>query len=250
MKNTQEIAQAMMAVGEKKAGLSVGKMLTLGVLAGAYIGLAGAAAQVLSCTVESASLARLISALIFPAGLAMIVTAGGELFTGNCLMTLALSKKRITWGAMLRNWVLVYLANFVGAAAVAALCAGGGLFGGFGGAWGKTAASAAASKCGLDFLTGLLRGFACNFLVCTAVWMAAAADTLPGKVMAVWAPIALFVAAGFEHSVANMYYLPAGLFLGAEGVTLGGCLMNLLPVTLGNILGGTALAMLFRPHAQ
>ncbi len=235
MKNTQEIAQAMMAVGEKKAGLSVGKMLTLGVLAGAYIGLAGAAAQVLSCPVECASLARLISAL---------------LFTGNCLMTLALSKKRITWGAMLRNWVLVYLANFVGAAAVAALCAGSGLFGGFGGAWGKTAASAAASKCGLDFLTGLLRGFACNFLVCTAVWMAAAADTLPGKVMAVWAPIALFVAAGFEHSVANMYYLPAGLFLGAEGVTLGGCLMNLLPVTLGNILGGTALAMLFRPHAQ
>ena len=187
-----EIARSLLAAGESKARLPFGKMLLLAILAGAYIALAGVGATAAAVTVESGSLAKLLSACVFPAGLSMVILAGSELFTGNCLMVMALLERRITPAQLLRNWLTVYLGNAVGGAAVAALA-----------------------------------------------------------VIALFFPILLFVLCGYEHCIANLYYLPAGAFAAAEygmetTLTLAGCLKNLAAVTLGNLVGGAALGVGYR----
>lgn len=208
-------------------------MLLLGALAGVFIAFAGVAASI-----GGALGGKLASATIFPIGLTMVLLAGSELFTGNCLFLMPLLRRNITAGHMLRNWVAVYLGNLLGSVAVAFLVVQCGALDGIA----EAAVAAAVTKAALPFGVALLRGVLCNFLVCLAVWMAFCAQSAGGKVVSLFGPIFLFVLCGFEHSVANMYYIPAGIFLAENGeVTWLSLWQNLLPVTLGNMVGGCGL---------
>ena len=234
-----EIAKSSIAIAEKKAKLSAFKMLVLGIFAGAFIALAATAA-----TFGNVYVGKLAGACIFPAGLAMVVVAGSELFTGNCLMLAAVLKKKITWRGLLKNWALVFLGNFLGSLSIVLLVVYSGAFDNIS----ETVIATANAKVNLTFLEALFRGILCNILVCIAVWMSFAADTVPGKILAVFFPIMVFVLCGFEHSIANMFYIPAGVFEALKtGVTIDDLnfgtflLNNLLPVTLGNIIGGAGL---------
>ncbi|MBR5429178.1 MAG: formate/nitrite transporter family protein [Firmicutes bacterium] len=256
----KEVAERYVAAGRNKAALPVGKMLILGMLAGAFIACAAVGANTAQCTVADPSLAKLASACVFPGGLAMVLLAGSELFTGNCLLLLPLLQKEIGAGAMLRNWLFVYLGNLLGSLLVVGLAAAGGQWGLFSGQLAVTTIKVAAAKVSLSFPAAFCLGVGCNFLVCIAVWISFAADTVGGKLAGLFFPIMLFVLSGFEHSVANMYYIPAGLAAAADparaalaaqaGVDMSGLtwsaffLRNLLPVTLGNIVGGSLLVAL------
>ena len=234
MNTPAEIAKNYLAVGEAKARLPLGRMLLLAVLAGMYIGLAGLGASVASAGAESAGAGRLLSACVFPAGLTMVLLAGSELFTGNCLMLIPVLEGRISPGAMLRNLLVVYLGNLAGGMLVAAVAVYSGTLRLFGNGLAAAAVSTAAAKCTLPAGQAFLRGAALFF------------------------PVFLFVLCGFEHCIANMYYIPAGLLaLGAPswaavvsgipaGLSWGGFLLgNLLPVTLGNLAGGLGLAAVY-----
>ena len=227
-----ETCESFYAVGERKAGLSWDKMLVLAFFGGMYIALAGVASTWASMLVENPSIKRLIAGCIFPAGLAMVVLTGSELFTGNNLMTIALLQKRITMKGMLRNWVGVYLGNFIGAAFVAAAVVWGGVFAGNE----SVLISVAAGKI-LPFGQAFLRGILCNILVSLGVLMAAVGKDAAGKVIALFFPVAAFIIGGYEHCVANMYYLTVGILAGAE-LSLADIISNMVPVTLGNIVGG------------
>lgn len=238
------ILEAVMNSAVDKSQSSIRKLALLSLLAGAFIALAGTGANMAGfyflARPETAGLGKLLSGLIFPAGLMMVVLAGAELFTGNNLMIAAVLDKRITIGGLLRNWAVVYLGNLAGAVFVAWLMAQSGLFSTGDGLLGQVTADIAASKASLDFTSAFIRGILCNFLVCIAVWMASGASSSGGKAVCLFFPIWLFVTAGFEHSIANMYFIPAGIF--AEGTSQalnwGGFWGNLLPVTLGNLVGG------------
>lgn len=251
MLSPAEIAKSTVAIGKNKAALSAAKILILGILAGMFISLAGLGANTVSCTIENASVAKLMGACVFPCGLAMVVVAGAELFTGNNLMIVSLLEKEITMVQMLRNWVIAYLGNLIGAFLVAAIACYGGQYDLFGGALAATTIKVASNKVALDFGKAILLGILCNFLVCTAVWMSFGAKTISGKFLIVYMPIMLFVLAGFEHSIADMYYIAAGLFAKvcypdvaaeiANAANLNLLTMftgNLIPVTIGNIIGG------------
>ena len=247
MYTPKEVAQNYLNACETKARLPFGRMFVLAILAGMFIAVGGLAAGVGSATFTG-SAARLLSGAVFPAGLAMVLIAGSELFTGNCLMIMGVLKRRITAGGMLRNFIVVWLGNLVGAMLVAFIAAFGHSFSAFGGDFAAAVVSTASAKTSLTFGDAFLRGVGCNFLVCIAVWMANAAKTVGGKIAGLYFPIAAFVIAGFEHVVANMYYIPAGLFaasihgIPAESLTWGAfVLKNLIPVTLGNMVGGMVL---------
>lgn len=248
MYTPKEIAENYLSACRTKAALPLVRMFLLACLAGAFVALAGVASTAAAATVGDPSLAKLVSGCVFPAGLAMVIVAGSELFTGNNLMIMGVLARTITVRQMLRNWLVVYLGNFAGAVLVAALCVSGHVFSAFGGKLAASVIAIAQTKAGLTFGDAFVRGILCNFLVCIAVWMANAAKTVGGKIAAVFFPIMAFVVAGFEHSIANMYYLAAGIFTAgqtgaaSEGLTWGGALAgNLLPVTLGNLVGGGLL---------
>jgi len=228
-----EVCEGFLAVGERKAGLPLGKMLVLAVFAGAFIALAGVASTWASMEVSNLSVRRLIAGCVFPAGLAMVVIAGAELFTGNCLMCIALLGKKIAVPSMLRNWCVVYLGNFIGGAAVAAMVVWGGVFAGK-----EEFLVAAATGKIMPVEQAIFKGIVCNILVCMGVFMAAAATDVAGKIIGLFFPVAAFVMAGCEHSVANMYYLTAGILAGADLSAADVFVRNLLPVTVGNIIGG------------
>jgi len=254
MNTPAEIAKSFLAVGENKTRLPLGKMLLLAVLAGAYIGLAGLAASTASAGAASPGAGKVLGAAIFPAGLTMVILAGSELFTGNCLILIPVLDGRVSVPALLRNLLAVYLGNFLGGLLVAAGAVYSHTLDLFGGGLAAGAVATAAAKCSLSFGDALLRGVLCNLLVCLAVWMAASAKEPAGKLAALFFPIFVFVLCGFEHCVANMYYVPAGLLaLGmpeyaaaagaVPGLTWGNFLLkNLLPVTMGNLIGGMGLA--------
>lgn len=252
--SSAEVAKNFIGAGKTKANMPIPQMILLAIMAGAFIALAGIGSTTAAATVSIPSIAKLISACVFPAGLAMCVLTGAELFTGNCLMVIPLAKREINVGGMLKNWIIVWLANLLGGILVAALVVYGHTLSLFDSGLAVSVMSAAASKCSLTFGEAFLRGIGCNFLVCIAVWIANAAKDVAGKVVGLFFPIMLFVICGFEHCVANMYYIGAGLFAKtvpmyaeaaqAAGVNLdainaagffGG---NLLPATLGNIVGG------------
>ena len=181
---------------------------------------------------------KIASAAIFPTGLAMVLLAGSELFTGNCLLLMPLLRGDVTGGRVLRNWLLVYAGNFFGSLLIAFLAAQCGVLDGIADA----VVGTAVTKAALPIAVAFLRGVLCNFLVCLAVWMAFCARSAGGKMVSLFGPIFLFVLCGFEHSVANMYYIPAGIFLAGNGeLSWLDLLRNLLPVTLGNLVGGCAL---------
>jgi len=197
-------------------------------------------------------MAKLIGGAVFSVGLMLVVIAGAELFTGNNLIFLSVLDRQVSVGKWLRNWTIVFLANFAGSLLLVLLMYWSGLWKTNGNLVGATALSIANAKVNLTFLQGFARGILCNWLVCLAVWMAVSAGTVIGKVFAIFFPIMAFVASGFEHSVANMFFIPMGLALKGQTaivtaagltdklahLTVGGMVMNLIPVTLGNIIGG------------
>jgi len=247
-RSSEEIAQDLVSLGIKKAGRPLGSMILLALLAGAYIGFAAHLAT-LAVTGDVAwyGAKKLLMGLVFSLGLMLVLIPGAELFTGNCLMSVALLEKKIGWGSMFRNWVVVWLGNLVGGLLLALwMVWGTGLLHG---PVAVTAVEIAASKCALTPAEVFFRGIGANWLVCLGVLMAMATRNPAGKILGVIFPVTAFVAMGFEHSVANMYFLPAGLMLSAQGavegifpsLTAGKAVMNIFMATLGNIAGGAFL---------
>lgn len=233
----------------KKTQQSVLNMTILGLFAGVYIGFG---AQLATLVTHDAAaflglgMAKLIGGAVFSVGLMLVVIAGAELFTGNNLILLSVLDRQVRVRALLRNWTIVYFANFAGALLLVLLMYWSGLWETGGGAVGAAAVKLADAKVNLTFLEAFARAVLCNWLVCLAVWMAVSARDVIGKIFAIFFPIMAFVASGFEHSIANMYFIPMGLALKGQGLfeasanlTVGGMIVkNLIPVTLGNIVGG------------
>ena len=211
-----EIAQYTVDAGQRKAELTPVKQLILGVLAGAFIALASQGSNEAIHTIESIGLGKSLAGALFATGLILVIVAGGELFTGNCLMVMALSERRITLKALLRSWFIVYLGNLIGSVLVAFFVLRSGQLGYTGGLLGGFTLKLATYKTTLTFGKAFFMGILCNWLVCLAVWMAYAAGDVAGKILAIFFPIWLFVASGFEHSIANMYYIPAGILAKAN----------------------------------
>lgn len=242
-----ETLEATIKAGMGKASGSFAKLFLLGLLGGAFIALAAAGSNMAAfhflAVPATVGIGKCISGLVFAAGLIMVVLAGGELFTGNCLMVVPAIDGEIKWSAMLRNWIIVYIANLIGSVFVAWLVTNSGLMSAGGGLLGTVTTNIALAKASLPFGKAVILGILCNFLVCIAIWMATAADSTVGKVFCIFFPIWLFVTSGYEHSIANMYYIPAGIFAShgaTAGLTWGTFFVNnLLPVTIGNIIGGS-----------
>jgi len=251
MNSPAEVAKNYLAIGKAKTQNSLSKLLILSILAGAFIALAGVGATTVSVSVSAASVGKFLGACVFPVGLAMVLLAGSELFTGNSLIVISVLSKEATWGGMLRNWVLVFIGNFIGSVLVALLVVYGHTASLFGGAEAGLAAAmvkTAQAKVALTFGDAFIRGVLCNCLVCIAVRISFAAKDVAGKFWGLYMPIMLFVLCGYEHNVANMYFIPAGIFAASEyGLDPGALnwgsffVKNLIPVTLGNIVGGTLL---------
>jgi len=248
MHSPLEIARNFVEIGIHKVKLSAWKMVILGIFAGMFIGFAGIASTTASAAVENASVARLLSACVFPAGMAMVLVAGSELFTGNNLIIISVLQKKTRIRDMLKNWFFVFLGNFIGAALVAVLVVYGHTPDLYGGRLAEKMAAAAMLRVEQTFSEALIRGVLCNILVCIAVWAAFAAKTVSGKLLMSFWPVMLFVLCGFEHSIADIYFCVAGILsaseygIAAEGLSWGSFLFkNLLPVTLGNIIGGTGI---------
>lgn len=229
-----QIAMMIEAAGVAKTQLKLTQLATLGVLAGAFIAFGGALYTAVMTGVEPTGPARLLGGMAFSLGLILVIVGGAELFTGNALIVMAWADRRVPTAALLRNWGVVFAGNTCGAFGIAALMWMSGLWDG---PTGATAAAIAEGKVALGAGEAFARGVLCNVLVCLAVWLTMGARTVAGKILAILWPIAGFVALGFEHSIANLYLIPAGMICGAE-VGVGGFLGNLIPVTLGNIVGG------------
>ena len=257
----REMAEKAEALGVAKAGLRWDAMVVLAMLAGAFIGL-GAMLSTLSVTGAGGlpyGLVRLVAGVTFSLGLILVVVGGAELFTGNNLLVMAWVGGKISARAVLRSWGLVYAGNFAGAVGTAALVFLSGQYLFSNGAVGATALRVATAKAELPFMRALVLGVLCNALVCLAVWLSYSARSTVDRIVAVVPPVTAFVAAGFEHSVANMYFLPLALFIKAfagpdfwaaigqspeayASLSWKSFLVdNLLPVTLGNLIGGVAL---------
>ena len=238
------IAALVEAGGVAKVAKSPLQTAALGILAGAFISF-GAMFYTMVVTDSGLGLGptRMLGGIAFSLGLILVIVGGAELFTGNNLIAMAWADRKVTTGQMLRNWVLVYAANFVGSIAMVALFYLAGALDLSGGAVGQTAAKIAQGKVALDPATAFFRGILCNTLVCLAVWLSYGARRVSGKVLVIVFPISAFVALGFEHSVANMYLIPIGM-MAAGTVDVGAFIANLVPVTLGNIVGGSALVAL------
>ncbi len=240
-----EIAAIVEKSGVAKAAFSARKTLALAVLAGAFIAFGGIFyTVVVTDTGLGFGPTRLLGGVAFSLGLVLVVIGGAELFTGNNLIVMAWASRHITTGRLLRNWGLVYAGNLVGALATALFVHWSGILELGDGAVANTARNIAGAKLQLSFAEAFIRGMLCNTLVCLAVWLCVAAHSVGGKILAILFPITAFVALGFEHSVANMFLIPIGYFAGNEGVTLVAFIANIVPVTLGNILGGSALVAL------
>jgi formate transporter len=245
----REVAQRIESVGVTKARMPTVPLLLLGVLAGAFIGLGSLFFVIVkSDPTLGFAASQVLGGLVFSLGLLLVVVAGAELFTGNNLLAMARADGLITTRELLRNWVLVCAANFAGAAGLALLVHFSGHTRMHGGAIAEQVVRLALAKQALPWSEALLRGVLCNVLVCMAVWMAMAGRSVVDKAVAIVWPVSAFVAAGFEHSIANMYLFPLAMLVqwgdpsvGASAVTWAGMAGNLLPVITGNLLGGSVL---------
>lgn len=242
----KQIAERVQSVGVAKARLPLLAQFTLGILAGGFIGLGALYFMVVASDPSLGFAAtRLLGGLAFSLGLILVVVAGAELFTGNNLQVMAWAGGRITTVELLRSWLVIYVGNFIGALGLVLLVLWSQHWRMNGDAVGITAVKIAAAKVALPFWDAFFRGILCNILVCLAVWLALAGRTVADKIIAIVFPISAFVAAGFEHSVANMYFIPLGIFVQEQLPTpalptlnWAGLLSNLIPVTLGNVVGG------------
>ena len=257
--NSMEILNTVIETGVKKADGSFIKLSVLGFLAGGFIAMAAAGSNMAAFNLlmnpDTYGLGRAVAGALFSVGLMLVVAAGAELFTGNTLMAAGLFNKRISFKRMMRNWAIVYMANLIGSLFVAYIVATSGLLDSGGHLLGALTVKIAAGKTGLSFHSAFFLGILCNWLVCLGVYIAYGADTMTGKLLGCFFPIWLFVTSGFEHSVANMYYIPAGLMAKSmsdysllsqasiEALSnlnlYGFFITNLIPVTLGNIAGGS-----------
>ncbi len=257
-----EMAVKAEDIGVKKANLDWQHTFVLAVLAGAFIALGAVFATTVTAGAAdklSYGVTRLLAGLAFCLGLILVVVGGAELFTGNNLIVMAWADRRVSLAQLLRNWGIVYVGNFVGATATVGLMFYTGQYAFGGGVVGLNALNIANSKVHLDFIQAIALGIMCNALVCLAVWLCYSARTTTDKILSIIFPITAFVAASFEHSVANMYFIPIGLvikmgapatFWQAIGKTAADYpdltwanffIVNLLPVTIGNIIGGALL---------
>ena len=248
MNSPAEIAKNYVNIGVGKINLPVPKMLLLGILAGMYIAFGAVGSQAVAVCIPLASVAKFAGACVFPVGLMLVLCAGSELFTGNCLLIIPVLEKKASVGGMLKSWIVVYLGNLIGGILVALAVTYGHVLSLFDSGLAKAVVSTAVGKVSMSFSDALIRGILCNILVCLAVWVSFAAKELAGKIIGLMLPVMLFVLCGFEHSVANMYFVPVGIFasseygIAAEGLNWGAFFAkNLLPVTLGNIIGGSVI---------
>ena len=257
MNSPAEIVEANVNTGIYKANLPLKKMILKGILAGAFIALAGAASSTASHAIENVGVARTVAGAIFGVGLMLVLLMGADLFTGNCLLITSIMDKKITWKQTVKNLFVIYFSNLIGALIIDALLVGSGNLNYSGGLLGAYTIKVAIGKIAITPMQGLTSGILCNVLVCFAVLMAVSANDIGGKVWAIFFPIWAFVICGFEHCVANMFYIPAGMMAKAnpayvekameaygltmeqiEGLTFVNSLANFIPVTIGNIIGG------------
>ncbi|MHB8063667.1 MAG: formate/nitrite transporter family protein [Ruminiclostridium sp.] len=253
----EQIAEQTIENATKKAKTKVSRLLVLAILAGAFIAFASEGSNAAIYNIPWAGVGKALAGALFSTGLMLVIVAGGELFTGNTLMVAALAQKKIRWGGLLKNWATVYAGNFIGAVLIAwfifksgQLSFSNGLLGGF-------TIKMAAYKISLGFSEAFFLGIMCNWLVSLAIWMAYGTKDMAGRLLAIFFPIWLFITSGFEHCVANMYYIPVGIMAKAnsdwvkQAISLGASpdkinslnwvnflTHNLIPVTLGNIIGG------------
>lgn len=262
----QEITDNYLKVSVGKAESPAWRLFVLAIMAGVLVGLGAVASSTAAHGMPEAGMTRLVTGAVFPIGLIMIVLLGTELFTGNALMVTAAISGDITWGLLLRNWGIVYVGNFIGALALAALMAFFGQLDIGGGALAVYTAKVAASKCMLPWINAFVLGIFCNLMVCVAIYLGNTAHDTAGKILGIFFPIFGFVVAGFEHCIANMYYIPAGIFANMNPVYANliadagintavldfGTFItaNLVPVTLGNIIGGVVVGLvMYAAHA-
>nr|MDO8083977.1 formate/nitrite transporter family protein [Candidatus Sigynarchaeum springense]MDO8117905.1 formate/nitrite transporter family protein [Candidatus Sigynarchaeota archaeon] len=253
-----DIAKALEGVGTVKCGLSFYKMFMLAILAGIYIGFGA----ILATTVgmgwpatgdwATSGVKNFLMGSVFSVGLILVVLAGAELFTGNNLISIALCSKKVKLGHVLKSWIVVWIGNFAGSLLLAAIFFGTGLWKDSSNALtalGKNAIAIANIKANLTFSDVLFRGILCNILVCLAVWISISSKEAVGKILAIYFPIMAFVAMGFEHSIANMYFIPIGLFINTAipysapltAAGWGGAMNNIIAATIGNMIGGVIL---------
>ena len=251
-----EFVDSYAAIGARKAAAPPVKTLLLAVLAGAFIALGAVTACTVGHGMPNGASMRLASGVLFPFGLMMVILTGAELFTGNCLMGISVLEKSVSLGGMVKNLVIVYFGNFVGALLVAAGCAFFGQYNLSDGALAVYVIKTAAGKCAISFPNGLVMGIFCNVLVCAGVMLSLCAKDLTGRVLDAFVPVCVFVICGFEHCIANMFMVPLGIFIregagsdfwsstGLDSTKFAGLTWsnfiehNLIPVTLGNIVGG------------
>lgn len=252
-----EVIEQNIQNGIKKTNLTTKKLILLGIVAGFFIGIGAEASSLAMHGISNVGLARTVAGAVFPIGLMLIVLLGGELFTGNCLISMAVYDKKAKLKGMIRNLIIVYISNFIGAALMAWMINNCGQLNFSDGGAGAFTIKVALGKVGIDPIQAIVSGILCNVLVCLAIFMAATAKDVAGKCIAIFFPIFVFVISGFEHCVANMYYIPAGIFaaqnslyaakatelygISAEqlsGLNFGTMFSNLIPVTIGNIIGG------------
>ena len=252
-----EVIEQNIQNGIKKTNLTTKKLILLGIAAGFFIGIGAEASSLAMHGISNVGLARTVAGAVFPIGLMLIVLLGGELFTGNCLISMAVYDKKAKLKGMIRNLIIVYISNFIGAALMAWMINNCGQLNFSDGGAGAFTIKVALGKVGIDPMQAIVSGILCNVLVCLAIFMAATAKDVAGKCIAIFFPIFVFVISGFEHCVANMYYIPAGIFaaqnslyaakatelygITAEqlsGLNFGTMFSNLIPVTIGNIIGG------------
>lgn len=262
--NPLEITEKFVEIGYKKTNKTPYTLLLLGILAGAFIAFASQGSNAAIYAIESAGVGKALAGALFSTGLMMVIITGSELFTGNALIIVSCLEGKSKWSNMLKNWIFVYIGNFIGSIIIAFFIFKSGQLNFSGGLLGGFTIKTAVYKTNLSFGNAFFMGILCNWLVCIAVWMAASTKDIGGKLWAIFFPIWLFITSGFEHSIANMYYIPAGILaksnllwsqnaisLGVTAQEIEGLnwinllTKNLFPVTLGNIIGGCVFVGLF-----
>lgn len=235
-----KIAELVENIGVAKAVMPTVPTIMLGLMAGAFIAF-GAMFYTLVMTNHDMGLgpARLLGGIAFSLGLILVVVGGAELFTGNNFIVMAWAENKVTTRQLLRNWSIVYIANFVGAVGTALLMFWSGALTLGENAFADNALSIAAYKTNLEPLQAFVRGILCNALVCLSVWLCFAARDVASKILAIIFPVSAFVALGFEHCIANMYFIPLGMLLSDGQIGITEFLTNIIPVTAGNIVGGS-----------
>lgn len=253
----EQIIEQQILAAQRKITVKMPRIILLGIMAGFFVAFGAESSSIAMHGIADVGLARTLAGAVFPIGLMLIIFLGGELFTGDCLMAMAIYSKKIPGLLCLRNLVVVFISNFIGSCLMAWMINNSGQLGYSSGGAGAFTIKVALGKATVEPVQAFISAILCNVLVCLAIFMAAAATDIAGKCLAIFFPIFVFVISGFEHCVANMYYIPAGIFAAANpayvekaaelyqitaeqltALSWGGLIHNLIPVTLGNMAGG------------